>query len=127
MARKLRVQFAGAIYHVMNRGDRREAIFADDEDRRLFMTALDEVCEKTDWQIHAVSAGAPEKTHFTRCNRIETAVTAKIARPHRIQNALTPQFIRIYRVLAISKCKITRVYRYLTGGHPKKISVLPSL
>ena len=37
----------------MNRGDRREPIFADDEDRRLFMTRLDETCEKTDWQIHA--------------------------------------------------------------------------
>ncbi len=30
MARKLRVEYAGAIYHVMNRGDRRELIFMDD-------------------------------------------------------------------------------------------------
>ncbi len=37
MARKLRLQYPGAIYHVMNRGDRREAIFTDDEDRRLFL------------------------------------------------------------------------------------------
>jgi len=35
MARKLRVQYPGAIYHVMNRGDRREAIFTDDQDRLL--------------------------------------------------------------------------------------------
>ena len=34
MPRKLRIQYAGAIYHVMNRGDRREAIFADEHDRR---------------------------------------------------------------------------------------------
>jgi hypothetical protein len=27
MARKLRIQYPGAVYHVMNRGDRREAIF----------------------------------------------------------------------------------------------------
>ena len=33
MARKLRIQYPGAIYPVMNRGDRREAIFEDDEDR----------------------------------------------------------------------------------------------
>ena len=33
MARKLRVQYPGAIYHVTNRGDRREAIFVDDKDR----------------------------------------------------------------------------------------------
>ena len=33
MARKLRVEYPGAIYHVMNRGDRREPIFKDDADR----------------------------------------------------------------------------------------------
>ena len=33
MSRKLGIQYPGAIYHVMNRGDRREAIFQDDEDR----------------------------------------------------------------------------------------------
>ena len=33
MARKLRVEYPGAIYHVMNRGDRRELIFKDDADR----------------------------------------------------------------------------------------------
>jgi len=37
MARKLRVQYPGAICHVMNRGDRREAIFKDDVDRRRFL------------------------------------------------------------------------------------------
>src|SRR5438094_1896464 len=33
MARKLRVQYPGALYHVMNRGDRREPIFKDDDER----------------------------------------------------------------------------------------------
>jgi hypothetical protein len=53
MARKLRVQYPGAIYHVMNRGDRREAIYEDDEDRSLFLETLGEACQKTDWQVHA--------------------------------------------------------------------------
>ena len=38
MPRKLRVEYPGAIYHAMNRGDRREPIFRDDEDRKLFLT-----------------------------------------------------------------------------------------
>ena len=46
MARKLRVQYPGAIYHVMNRGDRREPIFKDDEDRRRFPETLGDVCAK---------------------------------------------------------------------------------
>src|SRR5260370_41858782 len=46
MARKLRVQYPGAIYHVMNRGDRRAAIFVDDIDRQLLMETLQDVCVK---------------------------------------------------------------------------------
>jgi hypothetical protein len=37
----------------MNRGDRREAIFADDDDRHRFLKTLGEACEKTGWQVHA--------------------------------------------------------------------------
>ena len=53
MARKLRVEYAGAIYHVMNRGDRRERIFMDDADRQRFVDTLGEACAKTGWQVHA--------------------------------------------------------------------------
>ena len=53
MARKLRVEYEGAIYHVMNRGDRRESIFWDDQDRLLFLKTLEQACWKTDWQVHA--------------------------------------------------------------------------
>ena len=54
MARKLRVEYPGAIYHVMNRGDRREPIFRDDEDRQRFLATLGEACGKTGWQVHAL-------------------------------------------------------------------------
>jgi putative transposase len=54
MARKVRVEYAGAIYHVMNRGDRREEIFQDDGDRKLFLSTLAEACDKTGWQVHAL-------------------------------------------------------------------------
>ena len=53
MARKLRIQYPGAIYHVMNRGDRREAIFGDDEDRERLLQTLTEARRKTGWQVHA--------------------------------------------------------------------------
>jgi hypothetical protein len=45
MARKLRVEYPGAIYHLMNR-DRRESIFKDDEDRQRFLGTLGEACVK---------------------------------------------------------------------------------
>src|ERR1039458_3584085 len=53
MPRQLRIEYPGAIYHVMNRGDRREPIFRDDFDRKRFVTTLSEACLKTGWQIHA--------------------------------------------------------------------------
>jgi REP element-mobilizing transposase RayT len=37
----------------MNRGDRREEIFRDDVDRTRFLEALEAVCQKTGWQVHA--------------------------------------------------------------------------
>ena len=53
MVRKLRIQYPGAIYHIMNRGDHREDIFRDNQDRQLFLKTLGEACAKADWQVHA--------------------------------------------------------------------------
>lgn len=48
MARPLRIEFPGALYHLTSRGDRREAIFADDQDRATFLTLLGDACERFD-------------------------------------------------------------------------------
>jgi len=37
----------------MNRGDRKEAIVRDDQDRQRFVETLGEACQKTGWQVHA--------------------------------------------------------------------------
>lgn len=47
MPRSIRIEFEGAFYHVMARGKRSQAIFLDDEDRRLFVQALGEACAMT--------------------------------------------------------------------------------
>jgi REP-associated tyrosine transposase len=61
MPRKPRIQYPGAIYHVMSRGDRREDIFLDDVDRYDFLKTLAEACQKTSWQVHAYCL---MKNHF---------------------------------------------------------------
>ena len=53
MPRQLRLEFEGAIYHLLSRGDRREEIFHDDLDRDNFLETLGAACGKTDWQVHA--------------------------------------------------------------------------
>jgi len=49
MARPLRIEFAGALYHVTSRGDRGEAIYEDDRDRETFLGVLSEVVERFNW------------------------------------------------------------------------------
>ncbi len=53
MPRTMRVEYPGAIYHLMDRGDRREDIFINEVDRQDFLKTLAEACQKTGWQVHA--------------------------------------------------------------------------
>jgi len=53
MARPLRIEFEGALYHVISRGDRREDIVDDDEDRKRFLGILGDVVDRMGWLCHA--------------------------------------------------------------------------
>src|SRR6266853_860196 len=53
MARAIRLQYAGAVYHVMARGNQGDPIFRDVQDRRVWLETLGEACQKTGWRIHA--------------------------------------------------------------------------
>jgi putative transposase len=53
MARPLRLLIPGGWYHVMNRGNRREAIYLDDTDRRRFLGLLSELPDRFGLEIHA--------------------------------------------------------------------------
>jgi REP element-mobilizing transposase RayT len=53
MARPLRLEFEGGLYHVTSRGDRKEAIFLDDVDRETFLEILCKSVENCRWIVHA--------------------------------------------------------------------------
>lgn len=53
MARPLRVQFRGAIYHVMSRGSERRPIVRNDSDRTRWMERLRRTVETYGWRLHA--------------------------------------------------------------------------
>ena len=53
MARPLRIEYAGATYHVTSRGDRREPIFIDDDDRRAFLDVLGQALARFDAAVLA--------------------------------------------------------------------------
>ena len=62
MPPQVRIQYEGAVYHVMCRGDRREAIFANDGDREMFLGTLAQMCARSGMAKSARnSAGAPSR------------------------------------------------------------------
>ncbi len=53
MARPLRIEFPGAVYHILSRGDRKERIFKDDKDRKTFLEILASVVKRYNFLCHA--------------------------------------------------------------------------
>lgn len=51
MARSIRIEFSGALYHVTSRGDRRENIYEDDQDRERFLEITGQVIETPDGNL----------------------------------------------------------------------------
>lgn len=53
MARPLRIEYAGALYHVTSRGDNKAEIYLDDSDRLQFLETMEAVCERFNWVLHS--------------------------------------------------------------------------
>src|SRR5260221_4482424 len=96
MPRKLRVEYPGAIYDVMNRGDRREAIFKlkDGGDHQSFLATLGEACAKTDWQGHALCL-MPNHFHLV----VETPKANLVAGMQWLLGTYTARFNRRHKLV----------------------------
>ncbi len=53
MARKLRIQYPGALYHIFNRGNYRRDVFETVGAAQAFVATLAEACDRHGWRIHA--------------------------------------------------------------------------
>jgi hypothetical protein len=53
MARPLRIEFEGALYHITSRGNALQPIYLDDVDRRRFFDTLAHVVSRHEWICHA--------------------------------------------------------------------------
>jgi len=93
MARQIRIEFSGAIYHVMARGDRKELIVRDDEDRRTFVRTLGEGCERAGFRVHAwvlmsnhyhLLLETPEANLARGMGWLQNAYTRRINTRHRL-------------------------------------------
>ena len=57
MARPLRIEYPGAVYHVTSRGNARNMIFNDDHDRSKFLKVFGTVLQNLRWLCHARGGG----------------------------------------------------------------------
>jgi len=97
MPRKARVEFPGAVYHLLDRGDRQEAIFHDDADREQFLATLGQTCERTGWRVHAfvlmtnhyhLLVETPQPNLVAGMRWFQTTYTVRFNRRHRLSGHL---------------------------------------
>ena len=74
MARPLRIELAGGLYHVTARGDGRDDIYFSDGDREAWLSVFAEVCGRFNWICHARQKARPdppppwgEEARVSRC------------------------------------------------------------
>lgn len=117
MARGIRVEYPGAFYHVMARGNRREHIFRDDRDRRFFCQTLAEACQRTGWKVHAwvlmsnhyhLMIETPEANLVTGMTWLQNTYTRRFNSRHRLWGRL---FGDRYKAIL---CEATSPYYYCT-------------
>ena len=64
MARPLRIEYPGTLYHVTTRGNDRRAIFKDDRDRRLLLDILQRISDRYHWLCHAL------RLHYSTISKV---------------------------------------------------------
>jgi putative transposase len=92
MARPLRLEFPGALYHLTARGNARSRIYVDDQDNHSFLGLLGDVCERHNWVVHAyclmgnhyhLVVETPEPTLSKGMRQINGVYTQDFNRRHR--------------------------------------------
>jgi REP element-mobilizing transposase RayT len=92
MARPLRIELAGGLYHVTSRGDRREDIYLNDADRHFWLTLFGAVCRRFNWRCHAwcqmtnhyhVVVETPEANLAQGMRQLNGVYTQYVNRQHR--------------------------------------------
>jgi len=92
MARPLRLEFAGALYHLTTRGNARQKIFLDEEDRQRFLEFLGKEVEQQGWLLYAYCL---MDNHYHLL--IETPEPNLVAGMRRLNGVYTQAFNRRHR------------------------------
>ena len=119
MARKARIEYEGAVYHVINRGNYRSDIFAQERTREAFLKCLDEAVVKAGWVVHAWCVMS---NHYHLC--LETPRANLVAGMQWLQSTFSIRFNRLrnerghlfqgrYKALPIDSDAVGAVCHYI--------------
>ena len=92
MARPLRIQYPGALYHVMNRGGARQKIFVDRQDYQAFLKTIGEIHERWGVELFAYCLMG---NHYHICLRTPEANLSRVMR--HLDGLYTQRFNRMHR------------------------------
>jgi putative transposase len=120
MSRPLRLEFAGAVFHVTSRGNERREIFRDDEDRQAFLEVLGRVVSMFGFRLYGwVLMGnhyhllleTPEPTLVRGMRQLNGLYTQRFNRRHRRSGHL---FQGRYKAILVEKeAHLMELSRYL--------------
>ena len=92
MARPLRIQYPGAVYHVMNRGSSRQKVFLETRDYEVFINTIGELHNR--WRVE-VFAYCLMGNHYHVCLRTPEGNLARVMR--HLDGLYTQRFNRLHR------------------------------
>src|SRR5437899_12157549 len=124
MARPLRIEYDGALYHVTSRGNERKAIFKDDSDRELFLNTLFQVNDRFHWICHAyclmdnhyhLVIETPDGNLSRGMRQLNGVYTQAFNRRHRSVGHLFQR--RVTRMLVQRESHLIEVRRYMVLSH----------
>lgn len=132
MARPLRIEFSGALYHVTSRGDRQEAIFLRDGDRLAWLDALGAMCERFNIVVHGfcqmtnhyhVIVETPDANLSRGMRQLNGAYTQRFNRQHGVAGHLFQG--RYHAVLIDKHSHLLELARYVVLN-PVRAGLAPS-
>lgn len=133
MARPLRIEYDGAVYHVTSRGNERKPVYQDDADRRMFLDVLHEANRRYNWLCHAyclmsnhyhILVETPDGNLSQGMRQVNGVYTQKFNRRHKRSGHL---FQGRYKSILIEKeSHLVEVCRYVVLNPVRaKLSELP--
>src|ERR1043166_2938360 len=131
MARPIRVEFAGAVYHVMARGNERRAIFLDEQGRRRFLETLEEMVGQFGVRLHAyclmsnhyhLVVETPRANLSQAMGWLQVTYTVRFNRRHRRSGHLFQGRYKAQLVEADAYAQGLGLYVHLNPGRPRRKS-----